>query len=934
MNRPGWIACITRVLPWSLSCLLLLSATGLAQNADAAKPKLTLDGLRAMRKHAAERRRRAWLNHDGCDAFSFRGADLKGRKATPQDLLDVRTTPLAGTHVDTLSYCTISSGFSNFTHRTKVGHTLVEDSPSKGRINITQHLLDQGTDPLQVMIDFCRRHDMEIFWSMRMNDTHDGASKPGKPHFLLPQLKKDHPEYMIGTFDNRPRHGAWTSVDYGLPVIRDMAFHFIEEVCQDYDVDGVEFDFFRHLSYFKTVAYGGQATPEERDAMTALMRRVRAMTEREGIRRGWPILIAMRVPDSAEYSKAMGLDIERWMAEGLIDCAIGSGYLRLNRWDYWVKLCQRYRVQAYAGMSESRIREDRSTHSLRRSDESYRARSANAWRAGVDGIYIFNEYNARRLYLKDVGDPDGLKKLPKTYFPTIVNRNPESYLTGGSAMLRLPMLSSANVKAVTEATSVTVPIELTEDFSWTAASPAKPEVVCRLQVDGLDRAEDALVKLNDQPLTNGRLAHGWLTFELAPSQIHNGINNVELSLTTTPQSAVKAGPPWDVVYTGDKVMRMPTQLPWRRLFQNRDWTEEVRDGALFLADRGAGPDDWTHLAYPWVVTPRLPVAVEARVKVAASTDPLAVCIRVANGQSVEYVTLQPDRIGLQFAGLSAAMDTTDAFHTYRIEVKGKDIRVFADDRLKLDGRGRFTTSAADPKHWLNLLYGKRTWNRSCLLFGSASGPGKGEAYWEFIRFSGKAKCVTWRDLLVSVAFPVRAPKIDRWDVAYSGRALPAKPWRGPKHGKRTRAEVRGESLLIADQGKESGDYLYFAYPWQASPKGEAVVEAQVKLLSGWAAIIVANGQHHEQIYIHPDTVKLRHGGLRHPMDTTDRPHLYRVAITGDAIRVYVDGKLRLDGAGRLKHAAPKGGNNVSFGGTNSPSVGEALWDFVRIRTAE
>jgi hypothetical protein len=66
-----------------------------------------------------------------------------------------------------------------------------------------------------------------------MNDTHDGAQRPSKEYPLFPTLKKEHPEYMIGTYRKRPRHGAWTSVNYALPEIRELAYRFIEEVCQN-----------------------------------------------------------------------------------------------------------------------------------------------------------------------------------------------------------------------------------------------------------------------------------------------------------------------------------------------------------------------------------------------------------------------------------------------------------------------------------------------------------------------------------------------------------------------------------------------------------------------------------------------------------------------------------------------------------------------------
>ena len=46
-------------------------------------------------------------------------------------------------------------------------------------------------------------------------------------------------------------------------------------------------------------------------------------------------------------------------------------------------------------------------------------------------------------------------------------------------------------------------------------------------------------------------------------------------------------------------MTYPAQLPWRRLFKECKWLEEVRDGCLVLADRDSAPGSIPHLAYPW-----------------------------------------------------------------------------------------------------------------------------------------------------------------------------------------------------------------------------------------------------------------------------------------------------------------------------------------------
>ncbi len=240
------------------------------------------NAFRQKRIALRQRKRRIIFNNDGCDSLYF----PKSLEITPENFLLQRTSPLAGSQVDSLFYCTISSGFSNFTHNTKLGHILTrqvgDELKVSGKRNITKTLIDRGTDPLRLVENWCHKNDVECFWSFRTNDTHDGAHKPDKEYPLFPELKARNPHYMIGTYRKRPKHGSWTSVNYALPEIRDLAFKYIEEVCKNYDVDGIELDFRRHLSYFSWVAFGGEASDSEREMMTKLLRRIRKMTESTG----------------------------------------------------------------------------------------------------------------------------------------------------------------------------------------------------------------------------------------------------------------------------------------------------------------------------------------------------------------------------------------------------------------------------------------------------------------------------------------------------------------------------------------------------------------------------------------------------------------------------------------------------------------------------
>ena len=139
-----------------LVCLALLCPAGgvLAQAAP--------DAFVAKRHELAHRQRRIILNDDGNVVIYY----PKNLPLTAENVLVQRTSPLLGSQVDSLFYCPISSGFSYFTHNTKVGTVLEHPIADKSgdyvpnTRNITRDLINQGTDALKMIVDFARaNHD-------------------------------------------------------------------------------------------------------------------------------------------------------------------------------------------------------------------------------------------------------------------------------------------------------------------------------------------------------------------------------------------------------------------------------------------------------------------------------------------------------------------------------------------------------------------------------------------------------------------------------------------------------------------------------------------------------------------------------------------------------------------------------------------------------
>ena len=173
---------------------------------------------------------------------------------------------------------------------------------------------------------------------------------------------------------------------------------------------------------------------------------------------------------------------------------------------------------------------------------------------------------------------------------------------------------------------------------------------------------------------------------------------------------------------------------WRPLYEDGKWdpdmTTWIGDGTqsrrtpegLLIADNSAEKGSGRFYTLNWGADPTSGAALEARVKVVSCSEAWGVSMMVTDGIHEESLTLFPDRLELVDAKLSVAFDAAAQFHTYRMEIKGTDLRLFVDGELLVDASGKFTTPArCDPP-------------RNQCAFGSGSSAAKGEAVWQWVRY--------------------------------------------------------------------------------------------------------------------------------------------------------------------------------------------------------
>lgn len=481
---------------------------------------------------ARQRRRRVIFNNDGCDCYCHDG------RMTREGFLDARTSALADSHVDSIFYCTNKGGVGRFCHATKVAEPFTRrDGRYAG--NVTPSFLEQGTDPLRVQTEWARAHGREIFWSLRMNDTHDGWGTPGDfGDDKISPVKRQHPEWLLGGKDRPVRFGCWTALNYELEPVRDFMVRLIEEVCRTYDVDGIECDFLRHETFFPSTAAGDPCSEAQCGLITALLRRVRGLLDEVAAARGKPLLLAVRTHDSIGLSREIGLDVEAWMAEGLVDLVTTSGYYRLVPWHEMARLGKRYGVPVYASLNESRLRDkDGAADQTRDAIESYRGRALNAWQDEASGICFFNVFNPALSLWREAGEPAALSRLNRIYHASVRSMGGALWRAPNvQRYRRLPILSPQKIAGC----PILVRGELTEvPIDAGGSLAAAREIELRMRVSSLPEAGHVLARWNGRWLPAGAYRDGLLRFRLQPEEVKPLGNVAGLVL------AGVAGPLWE-----------------------------------------------------------------------------------------------------------------------------------------------------------------------------------------------------------------------------------------------------------------------------------------------------------------------------------------------------------------------------------------------------
>ncbi len=283
------------------------------------------------------------------------------------------------------------------------------DDNSRWRYENARKLAEQGANPPALISKACRERGLEVFVSMRMNDTHDSWMASERPSF-----KRQHPEWLLpqlrdGFANQQEVPGCVaTTLNYAVPEVRDLKLAVIREYFEKWDYDGIELDWSRHNSHFVP-----GTEYDNRDILTEFTRTVRDTAHAAAIKWGHPVLVFARVPESFHGCTVGGYDVVQWVKQGLVDGLILGDMV----------VCVPYLGEFHAAMGEDRVPLYPSIYGYGMGyelwdDATLRGVAANLWAAGADGLATYNLYpkgHFRREVLQQIGDPKILAAESKRY---------------------------------------------------------------------------------------------------------------------------------------------------------------------------------------------------------------------------------------------------------------------------------------------------------------------------------------------------------------------------------------------------------------------------------------------------------------------------------------------------------------------------------------
>lgn len=264
-----------------------------------------------------------------------------------------------------------------------------------------------GGDLIRTHVEHCRQVGVAPFISYRLNDGHhvrdlEKALQQGRPSQNMSRFYwENYQEYRLGPDAKDWDQGVF---NWAVPEVREQKLAFIREICEKYDIAGLELDFLRHLSYFRQE----ETTPAERRViMTGFVSQVRDILDRT-VHSGQRRWLCVRVPSLLEMNDAAGIDLAGFVEAGVDMINLSSSYFTCQATDLprvrqLLPETPLYLEMAHTPMTGKALAGSGTQVYQRTTDEQFYTTAHLAYTQGADGVSLFNFVYYREHQLPELG---------------------------------------------------------------------------------------------------------------------------------------------------------------------------------------------------------------------------------------------------------------------------------------------------------------------------------------------------------------------------------------------------------------------------------------------------------------------------------------------------------------------------------------------------
>ncbi len=291
-----------------------------------------------------------------------------------------------------------------------------------------KRLRAEGRDALQVVIDSCRKIDVEILAGARMNDCQGvrplyPVDNPDLSFFLLknPDLALRYPGTGVPSM----------MADFGQEAVRQYKFGVLEELMETFDFDGLELNWQRFPWLFQPDficgPYAG-LTPERFDEcaplLTEFMVSIRDLLDKIGRQRGKQLILGTRVAGTPEINRIVGIDLPEWIRRAKLDYVVPTAFITTDfnlPVERFKRLCQDSGCSVYPCLFPSADIASAAHGTRLYQTELYAGAASNYYAAGADGVEVFNHFHPPTMgegipfnteALRVISSPDTVAQSP------------------------------------------------------------------------------------------------------------------------------------------------------------------------------------------------------------------------------------------------------------------------------------------------------------------------------------------------------------------------------------------------------------------------------------------------------------------------------------------------------------------------------------------